>query len=87
MNQTVQPSIKARDPSPTLQNRSSRGSSGGGPAQNSSDRKQDSQRDSGRKSNIMNIDESGQSLIDFDLSQSKFSMGVFENRDSIDQKQ
>lgn len=32
------------------------------------------------KSNIMAIDESGTSLVDFDLSESKFTMGGFVDR-------
>jgi len=38
---------------------------------------------SGSKSNIMAVDESVQSMVDFDLSDSKFTTGLFEsnNRD------
>jgi len=39
---------------------------------------------SGSKSNIIAVDESAQSMVDFDLSDSKFTLGLFENnnRDS-----
>lgn len=32
-----------------------------------------------KRSNIIAVDESAQSLVDFDLSESKFTMGLFEN--------
>ena len=40
---------------------------------------------SGSKSNIMAIDESGTSLVDFDLSESKFTMGGFFDKTQAEQ--
>ena len=34
---------------------------------------------SGTKTNIMAVDESVQSMVDFDLSESKFTMGLLDN--------